>query len=232
MTVESNNVRTDWLTADGTNRNWSYTGITVFSQGHIKVLVRDSLGVITEHTTDFTLYDLDDSSGYVQFPASGSPVVLGHSVQIVRTVPYEQPIAIGAHGAFNPELHEKAFDLLELQIQQLKEDTDRSWKAPVGVGGLELSIIPENHLWIADEAGNMIDGGIIPSDAVISDILEEATEALAQIEEIYDTIDDIGGLALTNFSSVYSDALNGVSSGTTSSNELIVAFSAALEGTV
>lgn len=119
MTVETLVTHTDWYTADGVQVNWTYA-FSLFSQTDVRVDVRDdTTGDIVTYDSNLTLFDTDDTSGYVKYPATGAAVAAGYSVRVRREVPYTQEVEIGNEGRFNAEMHERAFDRATLQAQQL-----------------------------------------------------------------------------------------------------------------
>jgi len=72
--------------------------------------------------------------GSVTYPITGSPVTpikVGTSLLITRTVPYEQTVSIANQGAFYPQAVEKGLDLLELQIQQLETGLGYTLRTPL-----------------------------------------------------------------------------------------------------
>jgi hypothetical protein len=171
MTIDTDAVRTSWMAADGVNKNWPYE-LTLFNQSHVRVRVRDSDGVIVEHDTNLTMVSISDTEGHIVYPVTGSALAAGNDVQIVREVPYRQPVAIGAQGAFNPELHETALDLLSMQIQQNREDTVRAWKRPLDMVETE----DEGRFLQLDAFGNAVPG---LSEAEVDATVQQAIDAAA-----------------------------------------------------
>ena len=72
--------------------------------------------------------------GFVTYPNTGSPptpIATGTSLTIERDVPYEQTVSISNQGAFYPQAVEQGLDLLELQIQQIKNDDLYTLRTPI-----------------------------------------------------------------------------------------------------
>lgn len=128
MTVVSTSTYTDWYDADGVNKNWPYD-FSIFSKDD----------VVIEYTTDvtnplayatitdnriITPANKDYSSGFVTYPVVGTALSEGTFVRVVRTVKYTQATGIGNEGDFSPKIHERAFDLLTMQTQQLARELD------------------------------------------------------------------------------------------------------------
>lgn len=132
MTVTTTEFFTDWLAADGTNKNWGYDFVIKTSDSIIVEVKQGLDGDITQYTSGFLWSPIDDESGFVVYPSEGSALALGYYVRIVRNVPHVQPIEIGNEGPFHPELHETAFDSLTMQVQQVANAADRAVKVPLG----------------------------------------------------------------------------------------------------
>lgn len=89
--------------------------------------------------------------GSVTYPNTGSPPVpiqTGTFLTINRIVPYVQDISIGNQGAFYPQAVEQGLDKLELQIQQIKTESDYSIRVP------NTDLVPPNVLPPAAERAN------------------------------------------------------------------------------
>jgi len=64
----------------------------------------------------------DESGGEVTYPLSGTPLPVGYTITIQRSVPYTQPYQFNNQDRLWAENIENALDWLELQIQQLGSD--------------------------------------------------------------------------------------------------------------
>ncbi len=144
MTIFSLASRTDWLAANGVNKDWSYN--FSLEEAEVVVEVRDAAGVITQFVSNFEFFPTDDSEGFIRYPAVGSALAAGNDVRISRLVPYTQPTAIGQQGRFHPELHERALDRSTKQIQQLRDLAERSVKVPDGEVGPVWNVGPEDEI--------------------------------------------------------------------------------------
>lgn len=76
--------------------------------------------------------------GTVTYPLAGSPIPTGSSITIQRIVPYTQTISIANQGAFYPQAVEQGLDILGLQIQQLAGEVQRSIRAPIEDGAIDM----------------------------------------------------------------------------------------------
>lgn len=160
MTVSNATFRSPWVAANGANKVWNYS-FFLAQQSHVVMQVRNNTtGVITEYTSDLTLIKTTDITGTVTFPVSAPAIASGNSVRVVRRVPYTQDVAIGNEGAFDPELHETAFDTMETQIQQLSDAASRSLQVPDGnPGGVQQAGVPVDRIWASDGANGLKDSG-------------------------------------------------------------------------
>lgn len=137
MTVTANTPVSGPHVADGVNRDWQFDW-KVDNVAHMALRITDADGsneviVLSGFTIDPSYLDTN-GGGYVHYPVAPTAALLaGQIVYPYRVVPYEQPTQIGNQGGFFPRTHERAFDFQNMQIQQLKEITDRALVAPVGV---------------------------------------------------------------------------------------------------
>ena len=176
MTVYSNTSYTDWLNADGTNKNWSYD-FTIFSVDDVIVQVRDTGddASIVEYTTGFSFTPVDENytGGYVTYPASGTALAATKQVRIVRNVPFTQTAEIGREGNFSPDIHERAFDKLTMLTQQLDNARNRSLLVPLGYTGYIVS--PD----ISDDTVLKLSGGEIVEGPTADEVSAAQGYALA-----------------------------------------------------
>lgn len=178
MTVASEAFFTDWFLADGVTKDWSYD-FGIISSSHVRVLVRDGTDdtTVVEYNSGFSFFPAADyGSGVVRYPATGSALAVGKQVRILRQMDFLQSTEIGMEGSFAPILHERAFDKLTMQAQQLKEDAKRSMKAPLGATGYEFSSGFLDYQTFM-KLGNLIVPG--PTAAQIENAETNAEDAIA-----------------------------------------------------
>lgn len=180
MTITTSQYFTDWLNADGVNKNWSY-GFPIRAAEDIYIQYRDPDGLITETQLNLMWYPTNDDEGYVQYPNTGVALAAGYSVRIVRRLPYTQEAEIGNEGSFRPEIHEAAFDRATQQIQQLAGETLRAVKVPLGFTAPSMDIIPEDHYYLMGPNNRIMDGG--PGSA-IRGAQEQAGAVAAALAEV------------------------------------------------
>lgn len=142
MTVAVGTGRSTTWVADGANRNWDFP-FKALSASHIRLVVTDPSGTKSIVTEGFTVVGINsDDGGTVTYPLSPTtPLPAGYKVQVRRFVPFSQPNRIGNQGGFHAETHERTFDLLAMQVQQLNEDgTARGLTAPSDDGVLDMRL--------------------------------------------------------------------------------------------
>jgi hypothetical protein len=143
MTVNTTIPRSGPYTADGVNRLWAWNW-KITEATHLTFLVTDADGSNpVEYSTGYEFPTPSqigaDSGGTARFPiAPVDPITAGKKVWLLRSVPYAQSTAIGNQGGFTPETHEKAFDKLGMQIQQLNEKLLRAVIAEPGTNPADL----------------------------------------------------------------------------------------------
>lgn len=113
---------------DGTTTAFGFSFIGAVA-ADIVVSVTDTSGTVT--VLDPSLYtivlnaadpgQLWGVGGTVTYPLSGSPLPVGATITMTRSLPYVQEIPISNQGAFYPDAVEEALDLLDMQIQQLAQ---------------------------------------------------------------------------------------------------------------
>lgn len=180
MTIYSSTFFTNWYATNGIQKNWEYD-FAIFDPRTVVVQVRDNeTGSITEHTTNFGFYPNSDNNGYVQFPQTGEALPTGGAVRLVRRVGYTQEIEIGNEGSFEPMLHERAFDMATMQIQQIYDESRRGLRVPLGGAGGEVKLGP---------AGNLVkftaDGGLGDTGTTVDGVaINAATSVTARNEAV------------------------------------------------
>lgn len=99
MTVTSNESLTDWLIADGANKNWSYD-FALRLATDVYVQVRDGTDneTIVEYTSNFSWTKTSDETGFITFPVAGDALAVGKQLRLVRDLPLTQEVQIGQEG--------------------------------------------------------------------------------------------------------------------------------------
>jgi len=113
------------LTADGILTDFDFD-FKVFKETEVKVYLRDLLdvSVLQTITTDYTVtFDSEAETGTISFL---TPPTVDYIVLMIGNAEYEQQTDIPKGGGFSEPVVEKAYDILAIQIQQLKDNLDRA----------------------------------------------------------------------------------------------------------
>lgn len=142
------------------------------SNGHIQVnLITIATGAAT--TLSPSVYSISGAGeslgGTLTYPLAGSPVAATRKVEINRVVPVTQDTAIVRYGGFYPDAIEERFDLLTMQIQQLKADL------ATAISGETITTITQN---VAGPASS-VNGNIVLFDGTTGALLKDAGVAVA-----------------------------------------------------
>lgn len=151
MTISSEVRKAGPYTGNGTTTQFAFT-FRVFEQDDVKVILTDAAGVETVLVLNSDYYvTLNDeqetnNGGYITYPrpdADPLPANLPSTkkITILGAIEYTQEVDITNGGGFYPEVIESALDKMTMQIQQIKEVTDRS--ITVNVSG---TITPDQYL--------------------------------------------------------------------------------------
>ena len=136
MTIPSTARKAGPLLGTGAQTAWPFT-FKVFAAGDVAVTIANSDGVETALVLDtdysVTLNANQETSpgGTVTYPISGAALPVGSVLAIVGDLDYDQSLDLPSGGNFNPLALENQLDRATMQIQQLKEQVERSVKIPV-----------------------------------------------------------------------------------------------------
>lgn len=116
----------------GSQDTFAYT-YKIFSSSDIEVYIRDTSGTETKKTitTHYTVSNVGNASGGNIVFTTGNTPLNTDTVIIVRTVPLTQTFDYVLNDPFPSDSHEDGLDKLTMQVQQVKEEVDRSIKASV-----------------------------------------------------------------------------------------------------
>jgi len=87
--------------------------------------LRISTGVMTPITTNFLIYKNPDNTGYVKYPASGTPLSSSYALVGMRDTPKEQGVAFSNQTRFYSKVVEDSFDRLTAQVQEVAQRAKR-----------------------------------------------------------------------------------------------------------
>ena len=128
MTISSTTVRNSY-SGDGSTTAFSYT-FKIFADSDLQVIIRSSTGSETTKTisTHYNVSGAGDASGGSVTFTSGNIPASGETVVLRRAVPQTQAIDYIANDPFPAESHEEGLDRATMNIQQMQEELDRSFK--------------------------------------------------------------------------------------------------------
>lgn len=123
---------------DSVNDQWDFNFPIPDKTSCIVTLIDDSLDEVPVDPAnfDFVLTNRSAKTGYVRYPASGTPISGAYQLRIERTEPLTQPIEINNQRGFTARNVGDALDRATRQMQQLKADIDALTSLYAGTGEL------------------------------------------------------------------------------------------------
>lgn len=121
-------------TGNGATTAFEYT-FQIPDAGSLFVqLLEISTGTLTDVAAiDYTATGLgSESGGFVNYPLSGSPLASTHKIVIYRQVPATQTTIITNQVRYYADVAMRVWDRIVMMVQDLRNDADRSLRAPVG----------------------------------------------------------------------------------------------------
>lgn len=148
MTVPTSTAKSGPYAGAGTTGPFT-VGFRFLENSHLQVIKTSTLGVESTLTltSDYTVTGAGGTSGAITLTAA---LAVGEKLTVLRKVPFTQLADYVQNDAFPAESHERALDLLTMEIQQIAEETSRSLKV-----GPSSSTSPEFYMQYVQEA---IDG--------------------------------------------------------------------------
>lgn len=148
MTVPATTRRAGPFTGNGAASSFPFD-FKVFSTADIAVVqAADGIETTLALGTDYTVTlnaDQDVSPGGTV--NTTAPLPVGETLAIVGAIDYDQQLDLPAGGAFRPLALENALDRTVIQIQQLREEVERTLRLPVtSDSDLELPLPESNKL--------------------------------------------------------------------------------------
>ena len=127
MTLSTLTVKNSY-SGNGSTTAFNYT-FGINSTSELKVIIRSSLGTETTKTitTHYTVADAGAAGGTVTFTSGNTPAS-GETVVLIRDTDLTQETDYVANDPFPAETHEDALDKMQMQIQEIQEEVDRSIK--------------------------------------------------------------------------------------------------------
>ena len=127
MTLSTTTVKNSY-SGNGSTSAFNYT-FGINSTTELKVIIRSSTGTETTKTitTHYTIADAGAAGGTVTF-TSGNIPTSDDTVVLIRDTDLTQETDYVANDPFPAETHESALDKLQMQVQEVQEELDRSIK--------------------------------------------------------------------------------------------------------
>ena len=127
MTLSTTTVKNSY-SGNGSTTAFNYS-FGINSTTELKVIIRSSLGTETTKTitTHYTVADAGAAGGTVTFTSGNTPAS-GETVVLLRDTDLTQETDYVANDPFPAETHEDALDKMQMQIQEIQEEVDRSIK--------------------------------------------------------------------------------------------------------
>lgn len=148
MTVPSTSRRAGPFLGNGATTTFSFTFKT-FAAGDLRVIRTSTIGtetvLVLASDYNVTLNPDQDASpgGTITYPISGGALASGEKLTVLGDLDYEQTTDLLGGGAFNARVIEDTFDRTVIQVQQLKEITDRCVTIPASTSASAALPIPE-----------------------------------------------------------------------------------------
>ena len=147
-------------TGNGVTTSWPFS-FKVLDPDHLVVTYTDAAG--DETTLDPGTYTVALNADQDASPGGsvthGPAIASGTKLTILRSVPYTQAIDLKNQGGFFPEVLERGFDLMVMQVQQLREQLARALKlspSQSAIGELEAPDAARAGSYLGfDLAGNL-----------------------------------------------------------------------------
>jgi len=200
MTVSPNSPVSGPYLTDGVSNLWEFN-FKINADDQIKLRVTNLDGSDGEDVdTGFTIdpiYIGQDNGGYILYPSSGGPIATGKRIIPFRAVEYSQPNRIGNQGGFFPETHERTFDLLAMQIQQLQEAISRALIVAIGDVAPEVSQLLVSIHQAKEAAEAAAAAAIVAQEAAEAAIANIPGSVIGVLSDLPDRPDgDISGLSI------------------------------------
>lgn len=198
------------LLGNGSNKAFPFT-FKVFAASDIAVTVANVAGVETPLVLDsdysVALNENQDTSpgGTITYPISGAALPVGSVLSAIGDLDYDQPLDIPTGGNFSPLALENQLDRMVMQIQQLKEEVDRSAKLPVAYEPTDMEAVTANIVRLAQSADNIDTAAI--NIAAINTVAADLNEPVSEINTVAVNIINVNAVG-SNIDNVNAVAAN------------------------
>lgn len=154
MTIPSTPRKAGPYTGNGVQTSWPFT-FKVFAQTDVQVTIADATG--TETVLTLGAYAVTLNPNQETSPGGSISYLLpdGYTLAVTGKLPLDQPLDLPSGGNFSPLALENELDRLAMQIQQVKEEVDRSAKVPVTSSTIATDEFVGGILRLVDSADNV-----------------------------------------------------------------------------
>ncbi len=174
MTVSSEISKSGPYVCNGVTTTFPY-GFRILDKSHVRVVLADADGVETDLVVEvnFTVSGVGDAGGgdVVVTPAPAA----GNTITNLRKPPFTQETDLQNQGAYYAQTVEDRFDMITMQIQTVKERSDRSIALPASdatddLDGLveDIRLIAANIDEILEAAGDFAGAASSVADNVVT----------------------------------------------------------------
>jgi hypothetical protein len=203
MTTPSTARKAGPFTGNGTQNSWPFT-FKVFAASDIKVTIANAAGVETVLTLG-TDYTVSVNANQETSPGGSVTYLLanGSKLAVTGDLDYDQPMDIPSGGNFNPVALENQLDRAAMQVQQLKEQVDRSAKMPTTASTEDIEAFTAGIVALADSVEEIttVAANVDALNTVASDLNEPVSEintvatAIANVNAVGNNIGNVNTVA-------------------------------------
>ncbi len=182
MTIPNTARKAGPLLGTGSQTAWPFT-FKVFAAGDVQVTIANSSGVETllvlgtDYSVSLNANQETSPGGTVTYPISGSALPVGSVLAIIGDLDYDQPLDLPSGGNFSPTALENQLYRSTMQIQQLREEMNRTAKLPP-TSSESVEALVDDLQRIADSADNLdtVAENITSVNVVAADLSEPVSE--------------------------------------------------------
>jgi hypothetical protein len=206
MTIPNTARKAGPLLGTGSQTAWPFT-FKVFAAGDVQVTIANSSGVETllvlgtDYSVSLNANQETSPGGTVTYPISGSALPVGSVLAIIGDLDYDQPLDLPSGGNFSPTALENQLDRSTMQIQQLREEMNRTAKLPP-TSSESVEALVDDLQRIADSADNL--DTVADNIADINTVAADLNEPVSEINTVAVSIANVNtvGANITNVNTV------------------------------
>ncbi len=194
MTTPSTPRKAGPLNGTGSQTSWPFS-FKVFAAADLRVTIANSAGVETDlvlnsdYSVSLNANQETSPGGTVTYPISGSALPVGSKITVIGDLDYDQPLDLPSGGNFNPVAIENELDRIVMQVQQLKEQSDRSARLPVTYEAVDVESITADIVRLADSADNI--DTAVANIADINTVASDLNEPVSEINTVAGSIANV-----------------------------------------